>query len=115
LANRLNPNVGHGELAYIYNHLGLEDLAARELALASDVDPTMRFQGKSSEAVKWLRDCAVTEFHLYPRYTRDAFLNRIRQSAEFTAVPRGDESRERQVPARIFLSGGARTRRAIPA
>ena len=27
LANQLNPNVGHGELAYMYNHLGLEDLA----------------------------------------------------------------------------------------
>ena len=35
LANQLNPNVGHAELAYMYNHLGLEDLAARELARAS--------------------------------------------------------------------------------
>ncbi len=40
LANKLNPNVGHGELAYIYNHLGLEDLAARELARALEIDPT---------------------------------------------------------------------------
>src|SRR6185369_6311867 len=40
LANQLNPNVGHAELAYIYNHLGLEDLAARELARGLEIDPT---------------------------------------------------------------------------
>src|SRR5439155_15901684 len=40
LANQLNPNVGHGELAYLYNHLDLEDLAARELARAFEIDPT---------------------------------------------------------------------------
>ena len=188
-ANQLNPNVGHGELAYIYNHLGLEDLAARELSRALEIDPTSdarketallmyevqsRFddynadrsvrhngrmealyliakgrlddartivdnnfperisqgptkalllavkgdflaaeaaipvilashptkdplyhhatydiaciyalQGKNAEAVRWLRESAVSGFHLYPRYTRDAFLNRIRQSPEF--------------------------------
>ncbi|MGE5813442.1 MAG: protein kinase domain-containing protein [Acidobacteriota bacterium] len=191
-ANRLNPNVGHEELAYMYNHLGLEDLAARELARALEIDPTSdalkqtallmyevqsryddyaadqsvahdgkmevlylidkgrlddaqkavdawsakqpddlylpptkalllaskgdfhgaeaqipiilgkhplkdplyhhaaydvaciyAMEGKSAEAVKWLRESAVNGFHLYPRYTRDAFLNRIRQSPEF--------------------------------
>ena len=45
LANKLNPNVGHGELAYIYNHLGLEDLAARELARALEIDPTSEAPG----------------------------------------------------------------------
>jgi serine/threonine-protein kinase len=192
LANQLNPNVGHGELAYIYNHLGLEDLAARELARAFEIDPTSdarkqtallmyevqsryddyaadrsvrhdgrsqvwyligkgrleeaqkavddwaarqpdsveltptralllaskgefhaaetqipiilakhplkdplyhhaaydiacvdAFEGKSADAVKWFRESAVTGFHLYPRYTRDALLNRIRHSPEF--------------------------------
>ena len=192
LANRLNPNVGHRELAYMYNHLGLENLAARELARFAEVDPTselrqestllmyevqLRYddyaadrsvrhdgkmeavyliakgrldearkaidewstkqpdhgmlpstnalllaaqgdfhaaeaqipiilarhplkdplyhhatydiacvyalEGKSAEAVNWLRESAVSGFHLYPRYTRDAFLNRIRQSPEF--------------------------------
>ena len=192
LAIQLNPNVGHGELAYMYSHLGLEDLASRELARAFEIDPTnetlkdstlllyevqskydeyaadasvrqdgrlevlyltakRRFdeaqtaldqwsrrqpnhialmptqalllaskgdfrgaeaqiplilgkhpvkdplyhhaaydiaciyalEGKSAEAVKWLRESAVTGFHLYPRYTRDLFLNRIRQSPEF--------------------------------
>jgi hypothetical protein len=192
LANQLNPNVGHSELAYLYNHLGLEDLAVHELARALEIDPTSdalqgtatltyevqskydeyaadrtakrdgrsdvwyfmgkgrlddaqkamdewaakqpghpslpptkallfavkgdfraaeaeipivlsihalkdplyhhaaydiacvyALEGKSVEAVKWLREAAVTGFHLYPRYTRDAFLNRIRQSPEF--------------------------------
>src|SRR5262249_18139321 len=40
LANQLNPNVGHDQLAYLYAHLGLEDLAARELARAFEIDPT---------------------------------------------------------------------------
>jgi tetratricopeptide (TPR) repeat protein len=193
LANQLNPNVGHRELAYLYNHLGLEDLAVRELARDLEIDPTSeshkdsvlltyevqsryddyaadrsvnhdsrmealyliakgRFaeahtiiggwstapadsrmtvapthalllaaeghfpeaeaaipgilglhplkdplyhhaaydiaciyalEGKSADAVKWLRESAVSGYHLYPRYTRDAFLDRIRQSPEF--------------------------------
>jgi TolB-like protein len=192
LANQLNPNVGHSELAYLYTHLGLEDLAMRELELLVDVDPTSealkntrllidevgckydeyaahrnlyhddmmeawyfmgegRFneaqkaieewsakrpndmelvpkkailfalkgdfraaeaeipiilgkhpvkdplyhhaaydigavyalEGKSAEAVHWLREAADSGFHLYPRYQRDPFLNRIRQTPEF--------------------------------
>jgi len=190
LANQLNPNSAHGELAYMYSHLGLEELADREQARALEVDPTIeargallmyevqsRFddyaadptvrhggrmdvlysiakgrlddaqkaidlwsanqpnatelpvtralllavkgdfrdaeaqipvvlarhpvkdplyhhaaydigciyalEGKSAEAVKWLRESAVTGYHLYPRYTRDHFLDRIRHSPEF--------------------------------
>ena len=192
-ANQLNPNVGHAELAYMYSHLGLEDLSTRELARALEIDPTSdsrkdtalliyevqsryddyaadrnmrrdgrlevlyliakgrfddaqktvdawaarqpnaislpptqalllaargRFpeaeaqipvvlgrhplkdplyhhaaydiaciyalEGKSAEAVKWLRESAVSGYHLYPRYTRDAFLDPIRHSPEFT-------------------------------
>ena len=192
LANQLNPNVGHSELAYMYNHLGLEDLATRELARALKIDPTSDFlngtalltyelqskfdeyaadttvqrtarsdawyfmgkgrlaeaqkaidawpkvgggasqvvttqailsalkgdfraaeaqipialhqhpfkdplyhhaaydiacvyalEGKSADAVHWLRESAVWGYHLYPRYTRDHLLDRIRQSPEF--------------------------------
>jgi serine/threonine-protein kinase len=43
LAQQLNPNVGHGELAYLYLHLGLEDLGARELQRAFEIDPTSEF------------------------------------------------------------------------
>jgi hypothetical protein len=42
-AQELNPNAGHGELAYLYSHLGLEDLAARELKRAFEADPTSEF------------------------------------------------------------------------
>jgi eukaryotic-like serine/threonine-protein kinase len=192
LANKLNPNVGHSELAYMYIHLGLEDLAARELQLASEVDPTSEYdkstkllveevtgnfdeyfaqrngnpndrmdalyfmrkrrfdeaeqalnkmgsntagarslpptravflalkgdlraaeaeipnilklhpvkdplyhhatydiaciyamEGKSAEAVKWLRESTVSGYHLYPRYQRDNYFDPIRQSPEF--------------------------------
>jgi serine/threonine-protein kinase len=208
LAGQLNPNVGHKELAYMYSHLGLEDLAARELARELEIDPTSsarktsmllmyevqsryddyaadqavghdgrleslyliakgRFneaqtaiddwstnpanqtqrlptkalllaargnfpaaeaeipiilamhpvkdplyhhaaydiaciyamEGKSAEAVKWLRNSAVSGYHLYPRYTRDAFLDRIRQSPEFIqflADMKGENDRYRR-------------------
>jgi serine/threonine-protein kinase len=42
-AQQLNPNVGHVELGSLYNHLGLEDLGARELQRALDIDPTSGF------------------------------------------------------------------------
>jgi tetratricopeptide (TPR) repeat protein len=48
-----------------------------------DIACVYALEGKSAEAVKWLRESAVTGYHLYPRYTRDAFLNRIRQAPEF--------------------------------
>ena len=43
LAQQLNPNVGHAELAFLYIHLGLEDLAARALERAFEIDPTSQF------------------------------------------------------------------------
>ena len=48
-----------------------------------DIACVYALEGKSAEAVKWLRESAVSGFHLYPRYTRDVFLDRIRQSPEF--------------------------------
>jgi tetratricopeptide (TPR) repeat protein len=43
LAAQENPNVGHVELAYLYIHIGLEDLAAREAQRALEIDPTSDF------------------------------------------------------------------------
>ncbi|PWT92912.1 MAG: hypothetical protein C5B55_05470 [Blastocatellia bacterium] len=43
MAQQLNPSVGHGELGFIYSHIGLEDLASTELERALDIDPTSRF------------------------------------------------------------------------
>jgi len=39
--------------------------------------------GKSSEAVKWLKETAATGFPNYPLFERDPFLDRIRQAPEF--------------------------------
>jgi len=39
-AQQLNPNIAHDELADIYYHMGLEDLGARELQRALEIDPT---------------------------------------------------------------------------
>lgn len=194
LAQQLNPNIGHGELGYLYTHLGLEELAERELERAAEIDPTSEFvkvmtrsmyemgvkydeyaahreiyrdgymevwylmgkgrleeaqkaieelrgsanrtvdialrpkkalllalkgdfraaeaeipvvlsihpvkdplyhhaaydiaciyalEGKSAEAVKWLREANATGFQPYPLFDRDAFLNNIRQTPEF--------------------------------
>jgi TolB-like protein len=51
LAQQLNPNAGHGELAFLYIHLGLEDLAARELQRASEIDPTSEFVKEMTRAM----------------------------------------------------------------
>jgi tetratricopeptide (TPR) repeat protein len=40
LAQQLDPNVGHTELAAISGHIGLQNLASRELQRALEVDPT---------------------------------------------------------------------------
>jgi TolB-like protein len=42
-AQQLNPNIGHAELAATAAHVGLTDLADRELKRASEIDPTSEF------------------------------------------------------------------------
>jgi eukaryotic-like serine/threonine-protein kinase len=192
LAQQLNPDTGHAELAFLYLHLGLVDLGSRELQRAAEIDPTSEFvkgltilmymvgsnydeyaahreryhvdeaeawylmgtgrldeaqksiedwmakkpdeirlpnkkalllalkgdfraaeaaipgilsrhpakdplyhhatydialiyasEGKSAEAVKWLRETNATGFQCYPLFERDAYLNRIRPAPEF--------------------------------
>ena len=41
-AQQLDPNIGHHELAGLYNHIGLEDLAERAFQKAFEIDPTSR-------------------------------------------------------------------------
>ena len=41
-AQQFDPNIGHDELAGLYNHVGLEDLAEREFQKAFEIDPTSR-------------------------------------------------------------------------
>jgi Tfp pilus assembly protein PilF len=42
-AQNLNPNVGHAELAFFYQHIGLDDLAERAQQRALQIDPTSEF------------------------------------------------------------------------
>src|SRR6187402_2077722 len=48
-----------------------------------DIACIYALEGKSAEAVKWIREAAATGFRCYPLFERDAFLNRIRQAPEF--------------------------------
>ena len=43
LAQQLNPNIGHEELGNLYQHIGLEELAERELQHALEIDPTSEY------------------------------------------------------------------------
>jgi len=75
LAQQLNPNVGHGELAYLYLHLGLEDLAARELQRAFEIDPTSEF-AKAITLLMYEVGCKYDEYaahrNLYHDYEMEA-------------------------------------------
>ena len=42
-AQQLDPDIGHGELGFLYGHAGLMDLCARELDRAHEIDPTSDF------------------------------------------------------------------------
>lgn len=42
-AQEIDPSIGHGELADIYIHLGLEDLFKREFERALEIDPTSEY------------------------------------------------------------------------
>jgi serine/threonine-protein kinase len=42
-AQEISPSIGHGELADIYIHLGLEDLFKREFERALEIDPTSEY------------------------------------------------------------------------
>ena len=41
-AQQFDPNIGHHDLAGLYNHIGLEDLAEREFQKAFEIDPTSK-------------------------------------------------------------------------
>ncbi len=81
LAARGNFRAAEAEVPIILARHPLKDPLYHHAAY--DIACIYALEGKSAEAVKWLRESAVSGFHLYPRYTRDVFLDRIRQSPEF--------------------------------
>jgi hypothetical protein len=50
---------------------------------AYDIARIHALEGKSVEAVKWLREANDAGFQRYPLFKRDASLDRIRQAPEF--------------------------------
>jgi tetratricopeptide (TPR) repeat protein len=50
---------------------------------AYDIACIYALEGKSVEAVRWLREAAATGFRPYPLFERDTYLNGIRQAPEF--------------------------------
>jgi hypothetical protein len=79
----------------VRNHKSNKDGASVERLLieelsASILEPADRglaciyaLEGKSDEAVKWLRETADKGFPCHPLFERDAYLSRIRQAPEF--------------------------------
>jgi tetratricopeptide (TPR) repeat protein len=47
-AQQIDPNIGHAELGFLYGHIGLTDLCARELQRAAEIDPTSDFVKQES-------------------------------------------------------------------
>ncbi len=67
LAKQLNPNSSHGELAAIYQHIGLEDQASRELQRALDIDPTSQSLKDLTWILPYLRGEADEWFSAYQK------------------------------------------------
>ncbi len=55
LAQQLDPAVGHNDLAAIYQHIGLENAASRELQRALEIDPTSQNNIDLEELLPYLR------------------------------------------------------------
>ena len=67
LAKQLNPNSGHGELAAIYQHIGLEDQASHELQRAIDIDPTSQSLKDETQILPYLRGRPDEWFSVYEK------------------------------------------------
>lgn len=69
-AQRLNPNIGHGELGALYAHVGMLDQALRELERAAEIDPTndsARFEIAGAYAYSARYDEAIRASEALPR------------------------------------------------
>lgn len=72
LAQKLNPNVGHGELGGVYYHLGLEDLGDRAYRRALEIDPTSEYVKQMIFAHYALVRKYDEAFAAYQKYRPDA-------------------------------------------
>ena len=67
VARQLNPNSSHGELAPIFEHIGLEDQATKELQRALDVDPTSQSLKDLTLILPYLRARADEWFSVFQK------------------------------------------------
>ena len=58
MAQQINPNVGHEEIADIYLHIGLDDLMDRDIRRALEIDPTS----------EWVKLQMLIFYHLLNRF-----------------------------------------------
>ena len=70
---------------------------------AYDIACIYALEGKSVEAVRWLREAAATGFRCYPLFEHDALFEPHQTSARIHPIYGGDESAVRQVQARVFI------------
>src|SRR5436190_13320670 len=69
------------EISLLLSNWSVKDFAYHHLAY--DIACVYALEGKSHEAVKWLRETAATGVQPYPMFERGAYLNRIIQAREF--------------------------------
>jgi serine/threonine-protein kinase len=72
LARQLNPNSSHGELAAMYGHIGLDDLAKREVQRGLEIDPTSQSFKDLTSILMFLRSDA-DEWHVEHQKTPHVF------------------------------------------
>jgi tetratricopeptide (TPR) repeat protein len=72
LARQLNPNSSHGELAALYGHMGLDDLAKREVQRGLEIDPTSQSFKDLTSILVFLRSDA-DEWHAQHQKTPHVF------------------------------------------
>lgn len=75
LAQQLDPNSGHDELAWTYAHVGLESLASNELNRALEINPTSPSLKDLRMILPWLRADAY-----------GSFSERLKMGSQYTLV-----------------------------
>ena len=81
LALKGDFRAAEAEIPFILSKKPVKDLPYHHTTY--DIACIYALAGKSSEAVKWLRETAATGFPCYPLFERDPYLDRIRHEPEF--------------------------------
>jgi serine/threonine-protein kinase len=104
LAQRLNPSVGHTELGTLYDHLGFEERALRELQRGIEIDPSSTAQGRLIEAMVLLGkyDDAIGASYRFDRWGQDRTVLAYLWKNEFDEAQRALEQELAKSPEEPF-------------